>query len=338
MNVLAELRSRFQTALESLDTSAGEFAEMVLPSQDARFGDYQANCAMPLGKRLGQPPREIATQLIEKLNLDDLCEAPEIAGPGFINLKLKDSWLIDQLQQTVRDPDQLGIVPVEIPKTYILDYSSPNVAKPMHVGHIRSTVIGDALCRVLRQLGHRVISDNHIGDWGTQFGMIIYGYKHFADEAALSHDAIAELSRLYKLVNQLVEYHNTRDHKLPEVEQQVVELVAKLDNMHDATELEEPKGRKKAEKQLRQAEGQLAELRTKLDSLRNKIAEVDNDPQLADMATKHSDIGNAVLAETAALHAGDETNLALWNRFLPGVRSRQFSLLQQLPRQQKHAC
>ncbi|NOY43375.1 MAG: arginine--tRNA ligase [Planctomycetes bacterium] len=317
MNVLAELRSRFRTALESLDATAGEYADMVLPSQDAKFGDYQANCAMPLGKRLGKPPRDIAGQLVEQLDLTDLCETPEIAGPGFINLKLKEDWLVSQLQQTINDHQQLGIIPTAEPKTFVLDYSSPNVAKPMHVGHIRSTVIGDALCRILRQLGHRVISDNHIGDWGTQFGMIIYGYKHFADEAALNEDAVAELSRLYKLVNQLVEHHETRERKIPEIEQQVVELVARLEQMHDATELEVDKERKKAAKQLKQAEGNLAGLRATLDSLRNKVAAVDNDPKLSELAAAHPEIGTAVLAETAALHAGDQTNQSLWDRFLP---------------------
>ena len=317
MNALEELRSRFRTTLESLDASAGEYADMVLPSQDAKFGDYQANCAMPLGKRLGKPPREIAAQLVESLDVADLCDSPEIAGPGFINLKLKDSWLIEQLHQTLSDPGQLGIVPVADAKTYVLDYSSPNVAKPMHVGHIRSTVIGDALCRILRQLGHKVISDNHIGDWGTQFGMIIYGYKNFADEAALAEDAVGELSRLYKLVNQLVEYHDTRQQKIPEIEKKVVEQVALLDQMHDATELEEPKQRKKAAKKLRQAEGHLADLRKNLDSLRQRVAMVEDDQELSQLAASHPEIGTAVLAETAALHSGDQTNQQLWDRFLP---------------------
>ena len=186
MNLLAELRQRFSVALESLEPGTGELGDMVLPSKDAKHGDYQANCAMPLGKRLKQPPREIAQQLVDRLDLRDLCEAPEIAGPGFINLRVKDDWLTSQLQATLSDVSQVGLTPVDEPQTYVLDYSSPNVAKPMHVGHIRSTVIGAALYRVLKQLGHRVISDNHIGDWGTQFGMIIYGYKHFVDEAALA--------------------------------------------------------------------------------------------------------------------------------------------------------
>ena len=152
---------------------------MVLPSQDAKFGDYQANCAMPLGKRLGKPPRDIATQIIAALDLADWCDPPEIAGPGFINVRLKDEWLATQLSATSRDVERLGVPKAAAPRTFVVDYSSPNVAKPMHVGHIRSTVIGDALYRILKFLGHHAISDNHLGDWGTQFGMIIYGYKHF---------------------------------------------------------------------------------------------------------------------------------------------------------------
>ncbi len=321
MNLLAELRQRFAAALEAIEPGSGEFAEMVLPSKDAKFGDYQANCAMPLGKRLKQPPREIAQQLVDRLELDDLCKPPEIAGPGFINLRIKDAWLVEQLQAMVGDETKLGVTPVAEPRTFVLDYSSPNVAKPMHVGHIRSTVIGAALVRVLRQLGHQVISDNHIGDWGTQFGMIIYGYKHFVDEQALAEAAVPELSRLYKLVSQLVDYHATRSQKIPAIEQQINEVVARLEEMHDATELEHDNDRKKAAKKLRQAEGQLVDLRKTLDGLRKTVALVDDDPKLAELAAEHSKIGSAVLAETAALHAGDATNKALWDRFLPACLS-----------------
>ncbi|MCG8450201.1 MAG: arginine--tRNA ligase [Pirellulales bacterium] len=317
MNILAELRNRFAAALAKIDPSAVELANMVLPSQDARFGDYQANCAMPLGKRLSKPPSDVAEQLVANLDVADLCESPEIAGPGFINLRVQDCWLVEQLHEILSDTEQLGIAASPEPKTYVVDYSSPNVAKPMHVGHIRSTVLGDALCNVLRQLGHRVISDNHLGDWGTQFGMILYGYKHFADEQGLQDDAVAELSRLYKLVNQLIEYHSTREQVIPEIEKQVLQHVRHLEEMHETTILEDPKEAKKAAKRLRQSENQLADLRRMLDELRNKLAEVEGDPQLAEMAASHPDIGNAVLAETAALHADDPTNLALWKRFLP---------------------
>ena len=160
---------------------------------------------MPLGKRLGKPPREVAAALVERLEVGDLCEPPEIAGPGFINLRLRHEWLIERLAEVVCDEQRLGVPPAAKPQAVVIDYSAPNVAKPMHVGHIRSTVIGDALYRVLRFLGHRVISDNHIGDWGTQFGMIIYGWKHFGDETVLAKEPVAELTRLYKKVNELAD-------------------------------------------------------------------------------------------------------------------------------------
>ena len=118
----------------------------------------------------------MAAEIVGRLDVTGLCEPPEIAGPGFINLRVSDAWLAERLQAAVGDP-RLGVPPVERPRTFVVDYSAPNVAKPMHVGHIRSTVIGDALCRVLRFLGHTAISDNHIGDWGTQFGMILYGWR-----------------------------------------------------------------------------------------------------------------------------------------------------------------
>ena len=180
---------------------------MVRRSQDPKFGDYQANFAMPLGKQLGRPPREVAAEIVAQLHVDDFCEPPEVAGPGFINLRLKDDWLAERLAAAVADP-RLGVPKVDTPRTYVVDYSAPNVAKPMHVGHIRSTVIGDALCRMLRFLGHAVISDNHIGDWGTQFGMILYGYRNFRDEAAYQKAPVEELARLYRLVRRLMDYHD----------------------------------------------------------------------------------------------------------------------------------
>src|SRR5439155_11873934 len=205
MNIVATLKERFVAALaQTVDRSKlAELLEMIRPAQDAKFGDYQANFAMPLGKQFGRPPRDVAAQLIAQTKLDDLCQPPEVAGPGFINLRLRDNWLAEQLNHAVHD-ERLGISSTAKPRTIVVDYSSPNVAKPMHVGHIRSTVIGDALYRTLAFLGHTTISDNHIGDWGTQFGMIIYGYKHFVERAAYQTNPVGELGRLYKIVNRLV--------------------------------------------------------------------------------------------------------------------------------------
>jgi arginyl-tRNA synthetase len=203
MNVVALLQQKLQEALTGLVADPAVHAAMLKPAQDARFGDYQANCAMSLGKQLGKPPREIAQAIVERLPLGEVLESPVIAGPGFINLTLRSEWLARQAQHMASD-DRLGVAPVAHPRTFVIDYSSPNVAKPMHVGHLRSTIIGDALARLLRFLGHKVIADNHLGDWGLQFGMLLYGYKHFRDEAALAADPVGEMVRLYVEVRRLI--------------------------------------------------------------------------------------------------------------------------------------
>jgi arginyl-tRNA synthetase len=213
MNILPELKERFRAALIGMADDPSELVDLVRRSQDAKFGDYQANMAMPLAKRLGRPPREIAAEIVARLDVADLCAPPEIAGPGFINLRIRDPWLIERLAAAVNDP-RLGIAPVARPRTFVIDFSAPNVAKPMHVGHIRSTVIGDALCRVLRFLGHTAISDNHIGDWGTQFGMILYGYKHFLNADDYHKNPVEELARLYKLIRKLIDEEEKADEPL----------------------------------------------------------------------------------------------------------------------------
>ena len=202
MNVLPLLQARLHDALTGLVPDPAPYAAMVKPAQDARHGDYQANCAMSLGKALGQPPRTIAQTLVERLSLDDLLEPPEVAGPGFINLRLRTDWLARQARAMAAD-ERLGVAPASPAKTFVIDYSSPNVAKPMHVGHLRSTIIGDALARLLRFVGHHVVTDNHLGDWGTQFGILLYGYKHLRNEAAFQADPVRELARLYVEVRKL---------------------------------------------------------------------------------------------------------------------------------------
>jgi arginyl-tRNA synthetase len=320
MNVLALLRDRFAPALTSLGVAPADLPPllgMLLPAQDAKFGDYQANFAMPLGKKLGKPPREIAQQLVAAADLADVCDPPEVAGPGFINLRLKNDWIISELNAASQDADYIGVAQASKPRTIVLDYSSPNVAKPMHVGHIRSTVIGDALYRILRFLGHHTISDNHLGDWGTQFGMIIYGYKHFLDEAALQAKPVDELSRLYRLVHALVEYRETKNDKIPALRfkiKEAEERVARLDAQAAPTD---PKELKKAAKQLDQAKQQLAELQTEVTGLETKLEATEADPKLGPLLAPHANIAQDVLLETAALHGGDPTNVELWRKILP---------------------
>ena len=146
---------------------------LVRPTQDVRFGDFQANVAMGLGKRLGKKPRDVAEALVAALDVAGLAGRPEIAGPGFVNVRLDDGWLARLAGEAAADRARLGIPGVAHPHTVVVDYSGPNVAKDMHVGHLRSTVIGDALARTLHFLGHRVVRQNHVGDWGTQFGLLI---------------------------------------------------------------------------------------------------------------------------------------------------------------------
>jgi len=315
MNVLHELRRRFEAALTGLCADPRPYAEMVKPAQDTRFGDYQANCAMPLKKERGGSPQEIAAEIIGRLDVADLCLPPEIAGPGFINLKLRPEWLKARAEALVDDA-RLGVVPPEKPRKIIVDFSSPNVAKPMHVGHLRSSVIGDALYRILKFLGHDVVGDNHIGDWGTQFGMIIYGYKHFLDPAAYESDAVGELARLYRLVNQLADYHDARNGLSALRERITVtrKEQAALEARPASTDKKEIDTRKKAAKKLAQ---QLSALEEELTSATKKIAAVEEDSTLKPLAADHPRIAVAAREETAKLHAGDAGNLALWQQFMP---------------------
>ena len=185
---------------EGLSAAFGDAAAQcqirVSPATDPKFGDFQCNDAMALAKVLHLAPRAIAAKLVEGRELPPAIEKAEIAGPGFINLTIAPDWLASHAAEW--DADQLlGIPQVGSGHKAVIDYSSPNVAKPMHIGHIRSTVIGNALDRIHRALGYDVIADNHIGDWGTQFGIIIRGYREFIDKGALARDPIEELQRIY---------------------------------------------------------------------------------------------------------------------------------------------
>jgi arginyl-tRNA synthetase len=214
-----QIESALQSAVRAVLPDADAAAVLVRPCPDPKFGDYQSNALMSLAKARKMNPRQLATDVLAKLDVSDVCEKVEIAGAGFLNFRLKNSALVKTLQSAVRGEHLFfdsgtGVPPGRCREglppdanrrdaraTIVIDFSSPNVAKPMHVGHIRSTGIGDTLQRTLRLLGHRVISDNHIGDWGTQFGKLLLGWKQILDRADLERDAIAELERLYKVIN-----------------------------------------------------------------------------------------------------------------------------------------
>ncbi|HEV7926186.1 MAG TPA: arginine--tRNA ligase [Verrucomicrobiae bacterium] len=194
------LEQKLREAVSTVLDDAGTAALLVRPCPDPRFGDYQTNALMALAKARKMNPRQLATQVAAKLDLAQWCEPVEVAGAGFLNFRLKPSAFAQALREAV-DGGPLFFQKTSEPRSIIIDFSSPNAAKPMHVGHIRSTILGDALARILRLLGHHVITDNHIGDWGTQFGKLLVGWKLHLDPEGLRIDPIAEMERLYKLVN-----------------------------------------------------------------------------------------------------------------------------------------
>jgi len=167
---------------------------------DSRFGDYQTNAALILGKQRGENPRDVGAKILERLDVSDLSESPTVAGAGFINFTLRADAVAKKAAELFAD-ERLGVARSTSPKKIVIDFGSPNVAKPMHVGHIRSTALGDALARIATFIGHDVIRDNHIGDWGTQFGMVIWGWKNLLDREALQRDPLAEIVRIYKETN-----------------------------------------------------------------------------------------------------------------------------------------
>ncbi len=195
-----QIELKLQAAVREILPDADASAVLVRPCPDPKFGDYQSNALMSLAKARKMNPRQLAENVLQKLDVSEVCEKVEIAGAGFLNFRLKSSALLQSLDSAARG-EHLFFEKTAQPRTVVIDFSSPNVAKPMHVGHIRSTILGDCLARALRLPGHRVITDNHIGDWGTQFGKLLVGWKKFLNPAALKADPISEMERLYKLVN-----------------------------------------------------------------------------------------------------------------------------------------
>jgi arginyl-tRNA synthetase len=206
LTITQQLTERLGKAIQKNQNSniPEDYSATVTAAADTRFGDYQTNAAMALAKNLSMPPRELAAEIIKLLEVEDLCETPEIAGPGFINFKVKENTIVSRINE-IRKCSRLGVENTHSPKKILIDFSSPNIAKPMHIGHIRSTIIGDCLTRVCRFLGHEVIADNHIGDWGTPIGQVIYGWKNHLDQEAFNEDPIKELLRLYQMIKEKFE-------------------------------------------------------------------------------------------------------------------------------------
>ncbi|HEX4609858.1 MAG TPA: arginine--tRNA ligase [Urbifossiella sp.] len=205
MNLLTHLRTLFGPAVAAAapdPAKVPDYLAAVKPAGNPENGDYQANFAMALAKAAGKKPPEVAREIVAALPATDAIEPPTVAGPGFINVRFTPGFLAAAVRGLATDP-RLGVAPAEKPQTFVIDLSGPNVAKPLHVGHLRSTIIGDALVRILRALGHTVVGDNHLGDWGLQFGILIYGYKNFRDDVAFQADPVRELARLYVHINKL---------------------------------------------------------------------------------------------------------------------------------------
>jgi arginyl-tRNA synthetase len=203
----------------SIEACVREAVKAVLPEADVseillrpcpnpKFGDYQCNSLMALAKAGKMNPRQLATDVVEKLCADEWCEPVEIAGPGFLNFRLKTEAIAAALE-SARTGEHLFFEKADRPESIVIDFSSPNVAKPMHVGHIRSTILGESLKRIFRLLGHAVVGDNHIGDWGTQFGKLLVGWKEELNREALEAHALEEMERLYKLINDRCESDET---------------------------------------------------------------------------------------------------------------------------------
>ena len=194
MNIQSILSEKIKQAMIAAGADA-QCEPLVRQSGKVQFGDYQANGIMPAAKKLGLNPREFAQSVLDKAELQDIAEKTEIAGPGFINIFLKNTWLADNISRAVQDP-KLGVHNPE-KQTVVVDYSSPNVAKEMHVGHLRSTIIGDAVVRTLEFLGNNVIRANHVGDWGTQFGMLIAYLEKMENEHATEME-LSDLEAFYR--------------------------------------------------------------------------------------------------------------------------------------------
>jgi arginyl-tRNA synthetase len=235
-SIIEQLRIKVTQALTTafgLDVAQAD--PMVVPASNPQFGDYQSNAALSLSKRLGKPPRAIAEAIVQNLDVSGICQPPTIAGPGFINLTVEPAYLEAQLREIQSDP-RLGVEKVKSPQKVVIDFSSPNIAKEMHVGHLRSTIIGDSIARILEFWGHDVLRLNHVGDWGTQFGMLI-AYLREAYPTALTTSNALELGDLVTFYRQAKQRFDA-DKEFQEIaRKQVVKLQAGEEDSRKAWEL-----------------------------------------------------------------------------------------------------
>ncbi|NES18438.1 MAG: arginine--tRNA ligase [Symploca sp. SIO3E6] len=233
---LEQLKHRFTQALvTAFGSDLAETDPMVVPASNPKFGDYQSNVSLPLAKQLGQKPRLIAEQIVKCLDIADICQTPTIAGPGFINLTLEPAYLAQQLNNIQRD-SRLGLERAKQPQRVVVDFSSPNIAKEMHVGHLRSTIIGDSIARILEFQGHDVLRLNHVGDWGTQFGMLIT-YLREAYPAALTTADALELGDLVTFYRQAKQRFDDDEAFREASRQEVVKLQAGAEDSRRAWQL-----------------------------------------------------------------------------------------------------
>ncbi|NER25544.1 MAG: arginine--tRNA ligase [Symploca sp. SIO1C2] len=233
---LEQLKHRFTQALvTAFGSDLAETDPMVVPASNPKFGDYQSNVSLPLAKQLGQKPRLIAEQIVKCLDVTDICQTPTIAGPGFINLTLEPTYLGQQLNHIQRD-SRLGLEPAKQPQRVVVDFSSPNIAKEMHVGHLRSTIIGDSIARILEFQGHDVLRLNHVGDWGTQFGMLIT-YLREAYPAALTTADALELGDLVAFYRQAKQRFDDDEAFREASRKEVVQLQAGAEDSRRAWQL-----------------------------------------------------------------------------------------------------
>jgi arginyl-tRNA synthetase len=282
MNVLELIRTAFAASTpEGGDPIS--FGNAVRPITDPKFGDYQANGCMAVAKAQGKNPQEVARTVASIVQLAPMAETPQVAGPGFLNVTLQKAWIVESISALLND-ESIGLEQPAKPITVIIDYSSPNVAKPMHVGHVRSTVIGDSLAKIFTALGHKVIRDNHLGDWGAQFGMILWGWKNHRDDATYGSDPVFELARLYRLAQANIKAGELLDEKYKKVF-----TLIEAGKADEATTL-------------------FAKLS---DGTTDTIESVKVTITLA------KEVTDLARAETAKLHSGDLENRRLWEQFMP---------------------